>query len=91
MQLVDQNTIIGNDFYFYRPSNTFSIYRERYGRNLVARVIQTETGRWKVSLESKKERFLSHELSTFNADQAEAESIIDRYLQEFLINNNGNL
>ena len=90
IQLYNNINIAGNDLYSHRPINTFTKYRERFGRNLIARCVETPTGRWKLTLESKNERLLANELTAFYADKAqeEAEIIIDRYLQDFMINGN---
>lgn len=74
----------------YIPINIFTQYRAKFGRNLIARCTETSTGKWKLTLESKRERLIDNELLSSDADQAqiEAESIISNYLQDFIINEN---
>ena len=70
--------------------STFTQYRERFGRDLIAYVSKSDSGRWKLKLEGKSRQLLCNELSTFEMDEAqnEAEEIIDRYLQDFMIHGN---
>lgn len=89
-QLYNNENINGYESFSHIPINTFTQYRAKFGRNLIARCTETSTGKWKLTLESKRERLIDNELLSSNADQAqiEAESIISNYLQDFIINEN---